>query len=149
MRCPECGHGDTKVIDSRTGGSHIRRRRECLSCAFRFTTHERMESPILWILKKNGQKQPFSKDKVLAGISLACRKRPVDAAVMEEAVARVASRLIAQRQSEIPSSDVGEAVIDVLRDIDEVAYVRFASVYRAFDSVEQFIDAIRPLRGGL
>jgi len=108
-----------------------------------------MESPILWILKKNGQKQPFSKDKVLAGISLACRKRPVDAAVMEEAVARVASRLIAQRQSEIPSSDVGEAVIDVLRDIDEVAYVRFASVYRAFDSVEQFIDAIRPLRGGL
>jgi len=148
MRCPECGHEDSKVVDSRSGPSHIRRRRECLGCASRFTTHERMETPALWIMKKNGQKEPFNANKLLAGLALACRKRPIDAEVMEDAVQRVHLQLLALRQPTVPSSIVGEVLMDVLREVDDVAYVRFASVYRAFESVDQFVDAIRPLREG-
>ena len=148
MRCPECGHDDSKVVDSRSGPSHIRRRRECLNCSARFTTHERLETPALWVLKKNGQKEPFNANKVLAGLSLACRKRPIDADVIEEAVQRVHTRLTQLRQPTVPSSAVGEAVMDVLKEVDDVAYVRFASVYRAFESVDQFVEAIRPLREG-
>ena len=148
MRCPECGNADSKVVDSRSVASHTRRRRECLECSLRFTTHERIEAPALWVLKKTGQKQPFNPDKVLAGLSLACRKRDVDAEIMEEAVQKVLARLRSHRQPTVPSSAVGEAVMDVLRDMDEVAYVRFASVYRAFEGVDQFIETIRPLREG-
>jgi len=107
-----------------------------------------METPALWVMKKNGQKEPFNSNKVLAGLALACRKRPIDAEVMEEAVQRVHARLLLLRQPSIPSSAVGEAVMDVLKEVDDVAYVRFASVYRAFESVDQFVDAIRPLREG-
>jgi transcriptional repressor NrdR len=150
MRCPKCHFPDSKVIDSRTSGDTIRRRRECLSepCGERFTTHERMESRIPWIVKKDGRRLHFAREKVLRGIELACRKRPVDAAAMEQAVRRVEELLESIREQEVLSSVVGEAVMDVLRDIDEVAYVRFASVYRNFESVDQFVDAIRPLREG-
>jgi len=142
MRCPECQHEDTRVVDSRTAGDAIRRRRQCSDCGARFTTHERLENRTLWVNKKAGRREPFSRDKVLHGIALACRKRPVDAAGMEAAVRQVESLLIGLRMSEISTAQVGEAVMTVLRETDPVAYVRFASVYREFESVEQFAEAI-------
>jgi transcriptional repressor NrdR len=146
MRCPACQHEDSKVIDSRTSGESIRRRRECLACGERFTTHERVEVPALWVLKKDGRKEPFSAEKVLTGLALACRKRPVTAAVMDQAVRSVRTMLQERRGTEVPASLVGEAVMEVLREVDEVAYIRFASVYREFESADQFIDTIRPLQ---
>lgn len=142
MRCPECQHEDTRVVDSRTTGDAIRRRRQCSACGERFTTHERVEQRLPLIVKKDGRKEPFSRDKVLHGIALACRKRPVDHDDMDEAVRRVEHRVVALREPEISSDRVGEVVMDVLRDVDAVAYVRFASVYRAFESVEQFAETI-------
>ena len=146
MRCPECGHSDSRVVDSRTSGDAVRRRRECLECGARFTTHERAERPMLWIVKQDGRREPFSRDKVLRGLTLACRKRPVDPDALDEAARQVERRLEAAREGEIPSAAVGDVVLEVLREVDEVAYVRFASVYRAFESVEQFIDLVKPLR---
>jgi transcriptional repressor NrdR len=105
-----------------------------------------VERRLPWIVKKDGRREPFVREKVLHGIALACRKRPIDAAIMEDAVRRVETQLETMRDAEVPSSVVGEAVMQVLRDIDEVAYVRFASVYREFGGVEQFIETIRPLR---
>lgn len=145
MRCPSCQHPDSRVIDSRASTDHVRRRRECQDCGHRFTTYERWERPRLWVLKRDGLKEPYSQDKVLQGIALACRKRPVNAEQMDEAAARVRSTLEARKDPVVPSDIVGEAVMEVLRDIDAVAYVRFASVYQAFESVEEFVDAIRPL----
>lgn len=148
MRCPECQTPDSRVVDSRTAGDHVRRRRECVSCQHRFTTYERMERPQVWVLKKSGLKEPFIPEKVLEGIALACRKRPVSAQQMDDAVNAVRTLLELRRESPIPSSAVGEAVLEVLRALDPVAYVRFASVYRAFESVEEFVDVIDPLRTG-
>lgn len=145
MRCPACQHPDSRVIDSRATADHIRRRRACQACSHRFTTYERFEHPRLWVLKKGGLKEPYSDEKVLQGIALACRKRPVDAPSMDEAAARVRELLVQRKEQAVPSAAVGEAVMEVLRDIDDVAYVRFASVYQAFDSVEEFIEVIRPL----
>lgn len=146
MRCPECDADDSRVVDSRTAGDGIRRRRECASCGTRFTTQERMEVRLPWVAKKGGGRQPFSRDKVLHGIALACRKRPVRPEDMEREVRQVEQSLVALREPEIPSERVGEAVMDVLQDLDHVAYVRFASVYRQFDSIEQFAELIAPLR---
>ena len=146
MICPNCQGADLRVVDSRTTGNAIRRRRECQSRQTRFTTHERVECRLPWIVKKDGTKQIFSPDKVLTGIRLACRKRPIGAEGLEELVRLVEDRLDGYRMSEVPSSQVGEAVMSVLRDVDEVAYVRFASVYRAFENVDQFVETIRPLR---
>jgi transcriptional repressor NrdR len=145
MRCPECQQPDSRVVDSRTAGDHVRRRRECQACAHRFTTYERYERPDLWVLKRGGHKEPYAHDKVLHGIALACRKRPVSAEQLAEAALRVRGLLEQSRESPLPTSAVGEAVMLVLRDVDAVAYVRFASVYRAFESVEEFVDVIRPL----
>lgn len=146
MRCPECQHEDSKVVDSRTSGEAIRRRRECLACSVRFTTHERVEKPALWVLKKDGRKEPFRSEKVLTGLALACRKRPITAEVMDDAVRQVEAMLHERRGSEVPAEAVGEALMAVLRTVDEVAYIRFASVYRAFESADQFIETIRPLQ---
>ncbi|TNE92029.1 MAG: transcriptional repressor NrdR [Deltaproteobacteria bacterium] len=146
MRCPACQHEDSKVVDSRTSGDSIRRRRECLACNERFTTHERVEAPTLWVLKKDGRKEPFSAEKVLAGLALACRKRPVTAQAMDEAVKSVHTMLQDRRGTEVPAAAVGEAVMEVLRGVDEVAYIRFASVYREFESADQFIETIQPLQ---
>lgn len=146
MRCPSCGGVDSRVVDSRSSADHIRRRRECLDCAHRFTTYERWERPSLWIVKKDGTKQPFSEHKVLHGIALACRKRPISNVAMDEAVQRVRAILEARRENELPSNAVGEAVLETLRQLDDVAYIRFASVYEAFDNVEGFVNVIRPLR---
>lgn len=146
MRCPACSSEQTRVVDSRTTADSVRRRRECLDCGTRFTTFERVETRPLWVLKRSGVKEPFDRDKVLAGIAHACRKRPVPPEDLDALVSRVVKQLEDRREPVIPSSVVGEAVMDVLRDVDEVAWVRFASVYRAFESVDQFVDAIRPLR---
>ena len=142
MRCPECEHPDSKVVDSRPGDDAIRRRRECLSCWARFTTHERIERPMLWVVKKDGRREPFDPDKLLRGLSLACRKRPVSLARLEAVVRQLEQDLEANREGEVTSTAVGEAVLAVLRDVDEVAWVRFASVYRAFESVDQFVHFV-------
>jgi transcriptional repressor NrdR len=142
MRCPDCQHEDSRVIDSRTAGDAIRRRRQCSDCGTRFTTHERLEMRTPWVIKKMGQREPFSRDKVLNGIALACRKRPIDAVGMEAAVRQVEASLVDLRVAEISTSQVGEAVMRVLRETDAVAYVRFASVYREFESIAQFAEAI-------
>lgn len=146
MRCPACGHDDSKVVDSRDSADAIRRRRECLACGERFTSFERIEGRVLWIVKKNGNKEPFQRDKVLSGIQLALRKRPYGPEEIERLVDKVARALEDRREPLIPSSVVGETVMDVLKDFDEVAYVRFASVYRAFGNVDQFLATITPLR---
>ena len=147
MRCPEC-NADSRVIDSRTGEHSTRRRRQCTECGVRFTTQERIERRIPTVVKKNGRREPFSREKVLHGIVLACRKRPIDPLAMEALVGQVEDALDALKMQEVPASQVGEIVMDVLRQVDEVAYVRFASVYRAFDGVGQFIETIQPLREG-
>jgi len=146
MRCPACGHDDSKVVDSRDSADAIRRRRECLKCGERFTSFERIEGRVLWIVKKNGAKEPFQRNKVLSGVQLALRKRPYGPEEIERLVDTVARALEDRREPLIPSSVVGETVMDVLKDFDEVAYVRFASVYRAFGNVDQFLAAITPLR---
>lgn len=147
MRCPDCGSDQTRVVDSRAGSDAIRRRRECEACGARFTTFERVERRQLWVAKRDGTREPFERGKVASGIALACRKRPIDADRIDEMVDHVVRRLEDRREPTVPSSAVGEAVMEVLREVDEVAYVRFASVYRAFDGVEDFIEAIAPLRG--
>ncbi len=146
MRCPACDDAESRVVDSRTTGDAVRRRRECLACGERFTTHERPEKRVLWVVKKDGRREPYARGKVLHGLALACRKRPVDSARLDELARDVEHRLESRRESDIPASAVGEAVMAALLVVDEVAYVRFASVYGAFESVEQFIDAIQPLR---
>ncbi len=146
MRCPECGTQDLRVIDSRDTVDAIRRRRECNLCSTRFTTHERVENRQLFVAKRDGRREPFSRDKIFVGISHACRKRPFSPEDLELLVAKVIRRLEERREAAVPVSVVGETVMGVLREVDEVAYVRFASVYQAFDSVEQFIEAIAPLQ---
>ena len=146
MRCPACQHAESRVIDSRTTGDAIRRRRSCQNCQHRFTTLERLEQRLPWILKQDGRREPFSHDKVLHGIALACRKRPLTAEDLEEAVRAVEQKLVNLRETEVPSAQVGQIVMDVLRDIDAVAYVRFASVYQAFESVDEFAEAILQVR---
>jgi transcriptional repressor NrdR len=131
-------------VDSRTTTDAIRRRRACSTCGHRFTTFERVERRVIWVQKKDGRKELFSREKILGGIALACRKRPVTATQMDQVVNEVEAHL--QAASEPTSDLVGEAVMGALRSVDEVAYLRFASVYREFESVEQFLDTIRPLR---
>ena len=148
MRCPKCGFPDSKVLETRPSGDSLRRRRECLAegCTERFTTHERVEARLPWVIKRDGRREPFQRDKLLHGIALACRKRPVDAAALEELVRRVETTLENTREEAVRSAVVGDIVTAALREVDEVAYVRFASVYRKFESVDQFVDTIRPLR---
>ncbi len=146
MRCPERQHGETRVVDSRTSGEEtIRRRRECGDCGARFTTHERVEQRLPWVVKKDGRREPFSSDKLLHGVALACRKRPLDAAAMDELVRKVVA--ILEGEAEVSTQRVGEEVLELLREVDEVAYVRFASVYREFETVERFVEIVDPLRG--
>ncbi len=146
MRCPSCADTQTRVVDSRDTGDAIRRRRECQKCGHRFTTHERIERRVLWVVKREGRKEPFSPEKIKAGLALACRKRPLDEQVMEDLVRQVTDILFSTKGTEVSSSEVGETVMRLLRERDEVAYVRFASVYQAFESVDQFVDAVNPLK---
>ena len=140
MRCPSCNSLDTQVKDSRPteDSAVIRRRRVCVACNFRFTTFERVQLRELTVIKRNGRRVPFDRDKLLRSVQIALRKRPVEAERIEEAVSKIVRELESQGESEISSEAVGEAVMEALRQLDDVAYVRFASVYRNFREAKDF-----------
>jgi transcriptional repressor NrdR len=150
MRCPQCGHEDDKVVDSRPSqdGRAIRRRRECLKCGERFTTYEYVEQGTLVVLKSDGRREPFDKSKVLHGIKLACNKRPVTPRQMDTMTDDIETAVHGLGKAEIPSTEIGELVIAKLREVDEVAYIRFASVYRDFQDMNEFLDELKKLRKG-
>lgn len=149
MRCPFCGILENKVIDSRLSGAGevTRRRRECEGCSRRYTTYERVEQSLPLILKKDGRRQPFDPDKLLAGLQRSCAKRDVSADTLERVVSEVQRALIELGQKEVDASFIGLTSLEHLRNIDQVAYVRFASVYREFQDVREFIDVLRGLVG--
>ncbi|EIT85423.1 transcriptional regulator NrdR [Fictibacillus macauensis ZFHKF-1] len=147
MRCPSCQFNGTKVLDSRPvhSGRSIRRRRECESCTYRFTTFETVEEIPLIVVKKDGIREEFSREKILRGLIKACEKRPVPLEVLENIVDHIEKDLRNQGSPEINSQEVGEKVMDYLADTDEVAYVRFASVYRQFKDINVFIQELKEL----
>lgn len=147
MKCPFCKALDNKVIDSRLSkeGDMIRRRRQCLVCQRRFTTYERVEEILPLVIKKNGTREPFDRNKILAGLKKACEKRPISIEVIEEVADRIERHFQELGEKEIPSSDIGEMVMEALYQLDDVAYVRFASVYRQFKDISQFIEEVREL----
>jgi transcriptional repressor NrdR len=147
MKCPFCGFADTRVIDSRLGkeGNNIRRRRECTQCERRFTTFERVEEMLPLIVKKDGRRQPFDRTKVIAGIQRACEKRPVSIATIEKIVDTLERQLQESGEREIESKIIGQAVMDALHDLDQVAYVRFASVYRQFKDINEFMAELKDI----
>jgi transcriptional repressor NrdR len=147
VRCPFCGHLEDKVVDSRESreGDSIRRRRECLSCGRRFTSYERVEEVPLVILKKDGRREPFDRQKLMKGLLLACQKRSVSLARIEELVGDIQARLMERPDREIRSRELGELIMDELKGLDQVAYVRFASVYRDFKDLPDFVKALEGL----
>ena len=149
MRCPFCENPDTKVIDSRPTdeGQAIRRRRECEMCGKRFTTYEKVEEIFFMVVKRDGRREAFDRSKVLNGIIRACEKRPISMDAMESMVADVERALNNKMEKEISSARIGEMIMDQLKDLDEVAYVRFASVYRQFKDVNTFVAEIEKLLG--
>lgn len=149
MRCPYCENPDTKVIDSRPTeeGHAIRRRRGCESCGKRFTTYEKVEESIIMIIKKDGRREAFDRGKVMNGIVKACEKRPVPMAEIERIVDEIERGLNNMMEKEVDSTFIGELIMDQLKKVDEVAYVRFASVYRQFTDVNTFIKEIEKLIG--
>jgi transcriptional repressor NrdR len=150
MRCPKCGCQDDKVIDSRASreGATIRRRRECLKCGYRFTTYEEIERGGLFVVKRDGRREEFSKDKLLAGIKKACQKRPISPKITEDLVERIVNEVTDKYEREAPGDFIGKLVMEGLRQIDEVAYVRFASVYRRFQEATDFVQEVKKLGGG-
>ncbi len=153
MKCSRCQHDDIKVIESRdvADGEAIRRRRVCMKCQYRFTTYERLERPQLIVIKNNGTRELFNRDKLLAGLFRACEKTPVSSLQIERLVADVEQKLYDQGESEISSSKIGQLVMDQLGRLNEVAYVRFASVYRRFKDIAGFekeLSQIRELKTG-
>ena len=149
MKCPYCGHGDTQVKDSRPSedGLTIRRRRFCPECNSRFTTFERVQLRELTLVKKNGERRIFDRDKLLRSIQIAVRKRPVTAEQVDQLVTRVTQKLESMGEQEIPTAMVGKVVMDELKNIDPIAYIRFASVYRDFREVKDFEDIVEELGG--
>jgi len=147
MKCPFCKANNDKVIDSRTSGEAyvIRRRRECLECGKRFTTYERVEETPLRVVKKDGSRVPFDRAKILTGMLKACEKRPVSVDRIEEVVNRIESQLNEMFDKEVASKFIGQLVMRELRELDQVAYVRFASVYREFKDINQFLEELKPL----
>lgn len=146
MKCPFCGYAESKVTDSRpTDDSSIRRRRECLSCQRRFTTYEVLDNPPLIVIKRDGTRQSFSKDKIINGLVKACEKRPVTFEQINHIVENVQQSLRNSLENEVSSLHIGELVMENLKQLDQVAYVRFASVYRQFKDVESFIDELNSL----
>jgi transcriptional repressor NrdR len=148
MYCPFCRHEETKVIDSRLAGDglQVRRRRECLGCGERFTTFETAELVLPRLVRRDDRREPFDEGKLRAGVMRALEKRPVAAEAVEESISRILQRLMTAGEREVPSSLVGQMVMDELRQLDEVAYVRFASVYRSFQDIEEFRQEIERLR---
>jgi transcriptional repressor NrdR len=147
MRCPKCGCQDDKVIDSRASreGATIRRRRECLKCGFRFTTYEEVEHQGLMVLKHDGRHEEFSKEKLLSGLKKACQKRPISPKVIEDLVDSIMDEITSKYEREVPSDVIGKLVMEGLRKMDEVAYVRFASVYRRFQEATDFVQEVKKL----
>jgi transcriptional repressor NrdR len=147
MRCPKCGCQEDKVIDSRASreGATIRRRRECSACDYRFTTYEEVEHEGLMVLKRDGRHEEFSREKLLSGIRKACQKRPVTPKAMEDLVDHIIATVTAKFETEVPGEFIGTMVMEGLRAIDSVAYVRFASVYRRFQEATDFVQEVRKL----
>ena len=147
MECPKCHQQQSKVIDSRPAddGASIRRRRECVTCGYRFNTFERIERTPILVVKRDGTREEFNPDKLLRGIVRAAEKRPISRDQMVELVAKVESRLIEQGEHEVESKAIGDSVMPLLMELDEVAYIRFASVYREFQSRERFIQELKAL----
>ncbi|UCD34194.1 MAG: transcriptional repressor NrdR [Nitrospiraceae bacterium] len=147
MRCPFCGHIEDKVIDSRQSrdGDVIRRRRECLKCEGRFTSYERIENILPHVIKKDSRREPFDRQKILQGLERACEKRPVSVEAREALADSIEKSLQATGEKEIPSSVIGEQIMNGLKEVDEIAYVRFASVYRQFKDVKEFMQEIRDI----
>ena len=147
MKCPFCGNIEDKVIDSRTSkeGDAIRRRRECLKCGKRFTSYERVEDLVPMVVKKDGRREPFDRPKILKGLEKACEKRPVSVESLEAIVDSIEKKLINLSVKEIPSTWVGEEVMSSLRELDKVAYVRFASVYRQFKDINELMNEVKTL----
>ena len=147
MKCPYCGYKESKVVDSRPAdeGNSIRRRRECLSCEKRFTTYETMESLPMVVIKRDGSRQSFDRNKILSSMLRACEKRSVPLAKLEEMTSEIEQNLQNQLDREIPTELVGEQVMEKLREADEVAYVRFASVYRQFKDIQTFMAELKKL----
>ncbi len=147
MHCIKCGCEESKVVDSRAieEGNAIRRRRECLNCKNRFTTYEKIEYTPIIVIKKNGERQTFNRDKIINGMLRACEKRPVSAKQIEQATEEIEMELNNSMEKEIETSKIGELVIQKLRKIDEIAYVRFASVYRQFKDINEFKEELNKL----
>lgn len=147
MRCPICGNPESKVLDSRPTeeGAAVRRRRECLACSRRFTTYERAEEIPYYVVKKDGRREPFDRNKILTGLLKACEKRPVSLHTLEQLVDDIEREVRNRWEREVETREVGELVIKRLRELDEVAYVRFASVYREFKDLHSFLDELKAL----
>ena len=145
MNCPKCKHGESQVVDSRDIQDGVRRRRECLSCHFRYTTYERTENPTVLVLKKDGSKQRFSADKVRRGVETACKNRPVTCLQIDAVVSEVEYRVYFSGKEEISSHEIGEFVRELLKELDDIAYIRFVSVYQAFSNIDQFTNTISTL----
>ena len=146
MKCPKCGNDDDKVLDSRSSneGSAIRRRRECLKCGYRFTTHEEIDRDETFVIKRDGRREPFQREKLEKSIRIACQKRPIPESKVRDVIDVVVAGLEGE---EIASEKIGEKVMERLHSLDEVAYIRFASVYRRFTDVNQFLSAITEMVG--
>lgn len=147
MKCPYCNYEDSKVLDSRSteDNTSIRRRRECLKCQKRFTTYEKVEDIPVYVVKKDGTREPFDKRKIFSGMLKSCEKRPVSISALENAVDEVEKKVYNTMQQEIKSSDIGEFVMQRLKDLDDVAYVRFASVYRQFKDINTFMEELQKI----
>ncbi|NWF52809.1 MAG: transcriptional repressor NrdR [Nitrospirae bacterium] len=147
MKCPFCGNIEDKVIDSRTSkdGDAIRRRRECLRCGKRFTSYERVEDIVPMVIKKDGRREPFDRVKVLTGLKKACEKRPIGTETLEKITDTIERKMIGLGAKEIKSTWIGEEVMSFLKELDKVAYVRFASVYRQFKDVNEFMNEVKTL----
>ena len=146
MKCPYCNRPDTKVIDSRpTDDSSIRRRRQCDECGKRFTTYEKVETLPLIVVKKDNNREPYDREKIVAGIVRSCHKRPISMKQINDMVDDIEGQIFNMEEKEIPTTTIGSIVMDKLKDLDEVAYVRFASVYREFKDVNTFMDEIKKI----
>lgn len=150
MKCPYCGHLDHRVLDSRVGrdGHSIRRRRECTGCEKRFTTFEVPEVQQIWVTKRSGEREEFDREKLLRGFAIACRKRPVTSDDLEDAVDRVILSIQQQGNKDVSSDQIGRLSLDELSELDPVAFIRFASVYREFESIDEFVKLAQDVQAG-
>jgi len=145
MLCPFCNNDDSKVIDSRDSGDGIRRRRECLSCSRRFTTYERVQTYTVMVIKRDGRREDFHREKLWGSLNKACAKRPLPTGSIDKMAEAIEAKLVNLGKAEVPSDAIGELVMDRLRDVDRVAYIRFASIYRDFRDIESFKEEIEAL----